>query len=515
MAEMRRLNLADVFLFVLILAAAAGPRFWYLTTCADNANQSGPLQVQDLQFPLAGLPKDTELRGHKAGTATELDQLANNLKNDHWFGSFAPFADKEEQTAHVAPGYPWLLSLLSRTQSDAANTDRIMRWIQCGLGALTAGLYFLIGVLAFRSRLVGVLAGLLCAAHPLWIIDTATIGDGVLATFMLAVCLFLGTRGGLSGGVLTSLLYGLGLAGLCLVRAALLPFAFVGLLWFLWRSRSLRHGWFGAILALLGFIIGLAPWTLRNWQTFEDVVPVVNTTFVHLWMGNNPHANGGPMKEADMLAALAEQKGETDLKSLEKQLADKGQKERYREFGEATLNAVRDDPAGCLRRRLWAGLSFFFGEAFLKDPQHWATVDVWAPQPPPAEKPSDSDEEEKPKQALPDWLPPAMPEILFGSLLGMMLLGVIGWRWTHVWRREARLLALATLWLPLPYLLSHADWLQGPRLPLDGVLLTYAAFVLACVVPPVGYALFQGPTAVEEEERVSRRLVEGERYGRV
>jgi 4-amino-4-deoxy-L-arabinose transferase-like glycosyltransferase len=510
MAEMRRLNLVDLLVFVLILAAAGGARFWYLSTCADNANSSGPLRVEDQQLPPAGIPKDESFR-------TELDQLVHNLKEHQWFGSHPPFAGKEateEKTAHVAPGYPWLLGLLGRlTQSDADTTDRMMRWIQCGLGALTAGLYFLIGVLAFRSRLVGLLAGLLCAAHPFWIIDTATIDDGVLATFMLAVCLFLGTRGGQSGGVITSLLYGLALAGLSLVRAALLPFAFVGLLWFLWRSRSLRHGWFGAILAVLGFIIGLAPWTVRNWQTFEDVVPVVNTTFVHLWMGNNPQATGGPMTEADMLKALAERKGETDMDALKKELASKGQKERYRQFAEETWNVVRDDPARCLRRRLWAGLSFFFGEAFLKDPQHWADVDVRVPQPTPAEKSADSDEEEAPKPALPDWLSPALPAILYGSLLGMLALGVIGWRWTHAWRRESRLLAVATLWIPLPYLLSHAEWLQGPRLPLDGVLLTYAAFVLACVVPPVALALFRGPSAVEEEERVSRRLVEGGRYG--
>src|SRR5262249_12098939 len=140
-------------------------------------------------------------------------------------------------------------------------------------------------------------------------------------------------------------------------------------------------------------------------------------------------------------------------------------------------------------------------------------VDLWTPQPTPTAKPADSDEEETPKQPLPDWLSPALPTILYGSLLAMIPLGVIGWRWTHAWRRESRLLAVAPLLVPLPYLLSHAEWLQGPRLPLDGVFLTFAAFVLACVVPSVALALFRGPAAAEEEERVSRRLVEGGRYG--
>jgi 4-amino-4-deoxy-L-arabinose transferase-like glycosyltransferase len=511
MAEMRRLNLADLLVFVLILAVAAGARFWYLRECADNANNSGPLRMQDQRPPLAELPKDTTFRDREK--PTELDELTHNLKENQWFGSLAPFANQEEKTAHVSPGYAWVLSLVARTQGDADATDRMMRWIQCGLGAVTAGLYFLIGVLAFRSRLVGLLAGLLCAAHPFWIIDTATIGDGVLATFLLSACLFLGTRSGLSGGAITSLLYGLALAGLALVRAALLPFAFAALLWFLWRSRNLRRGWLCALLSVLGFVNGLAPWSVRNWQTFEDVVPITNTTFLHVWMGNNAHATGGPMTEADMLAAIAEQKGESDLKAVKDELASKGQNERYRQFAQETWDVVREDPAACLRRKLWAGLSFFFGEAFLRDPQHWAAVDVWNPKPTSAAKPADTEEEDAPKPALPDWLAESLPTILFGTLLGMLLLGVIGWRWTHAWRQESRLLAVATLWLPLPYLLSHADWLSGPRLPLDGVLLTYAAFVLACLVPPVGFALFRGPAAVEEEERVSRRLVEGGRYG--
>ena len=51
--------------------------------------------------------------------------------------------------------------------------------------------------------------------------------------------------------------------------------------------------------------------------------------------------------------------------------------------------------------------------------------------------------------------------------------------------------SLALVWILLPYLIGHAEALHGPRLPLDGVLLTYAAFVLACAVPHVGRHLFR------------------------
>src|SRR5207247_1390001 len=81
-------------------------------------------------------------------------------------------------------------------------------------GALTAGLYFLIARRAFPSRLVALLAGLLCAFHPFWIANTPALNDGVLATFLLGACLWLGIRGSQTEGSLTSLLFGLALAAL-------------------------------------------------------------------------------------------------------------------------------------------------------------------------------------------------------------------------------------------------------------------------------------------------------------
>src|SRR5262249_15227873 len=100
------------------------------------------------------------------------------------------------------------------------------------------------------------------------------------------------------------------------------------------------------------------------------------------------------------------------------------------------------------------------------------------------------------------------PLIFYASTLAMLLLGVLGWRWTYAWRREGRLLALATIFIPLPYILSHAEALVGPRLPLDGVLLTFAAYALAFIIPGVGMPLYRGPEAVEEDESVVRRLNE-------
>jgi 4-amino-4-deoxy-L-arabinose transferase-like glycosyltransferase len=369
----------------------------------------------------------------------------------------------------MAPGYPWLLS-----QADTwlDNPNLIVRWAQCALGALTAGLYFLFCRRAFRNDAVAVLAGLLCAIHPFWLINTAEINDGVLATFLLAACLFLGTRGAQEGFILTSLLYGLALGALALVRAALLPFVIVGLLWFLWECRTLRRGWLCALLAFFGFVDVVAPWGVRNYRTLKEIIPVADSAFLHLYEGNNAQATGGPLDER----ALEESLPAGRLQALRDEPSEP---RRYNMLAQNVVNNVRDDPTGTVRLRLWALQYFVFGEAWYGRGQespssHWKALR---------------------SGPLPDWLSDNLALIIEASLLVMVLFGLLGWRWTFAWRRQARLATLACLWLPLPYILGHAEHLWGPRLPLDGVLLCFTAFALIRFVPVLGQGLSQGPVA--------------------
>jgi 4-amino-4-deoxy-L-arabinose transferase-like glycosyltransferase len=467
MSDLRRFTAVDLALFLAVLAAAAGARAAYLGLAAANGTAAGPIQVQDAPPVLTGLPPGTSLRGHEA--PTELDALAHNLHEHRWFGSLAPLAAREEQTAHVAPGYPWLLSRADRWLGDQA--DRGVRWAQCGLGTLTAVLYFLFARRAFQSRLAGALAGAFCALHPFWVVNTAEINDGVLATFLLAASIWLGSAGGASGEPFTSLLYGLALAALCLVRAAFFPFAGAALLWFLLRSRDLRRGWLCGLLAFLGFVNGLAAWTFRNYQVFHDVFPIVDSTYYHLWVGNNPRATGGPLSEEAVRDALPPGRAE-ELEGVAQQ------PDRYAALGRDVLREVRANPAATLERRLRAGLCFLVGEKWLSEGRLW--------------RGQFASEDEGPA-----WLAADLPVALAGFLLGMFVLGGLGWRWTYGWRYEAMPSSLAVIFVPLPYLLSHAGAYHGPRLPLDGVLLTYAAFAVACLVPGNPPSLFEGAPPAE------------------
>jgi 4-amino-4-deoxy-L-arabinose transferase-like glycosyltransferase len=476
MAEKPRFGITDLVLLLVILVVAAGVRVGYLIGVADSARNDGPLEVQTSSPRLTSLPPGTALNG--ATPPTERDALVHNLKENGWFGSLAPLADREERTAHTSPGYPYLLSWLGRVLS---SPDVAMRWVQCGLGAVTAVLYFLFALSVFRSRLAATLAGLFCALHPYWIINTAALNDGTVTAFVLAAVLYLGARASQTGGAFASLLYGLALAGLSLLRAPLLPFAFVAVMWFLLRSRRLERGWLCALLAFLGFANGLGPWTLRNFQAFGEPLPLVDSAYLHLWMGNNAFADGGPQSEQVMLVALAERRG-VDPDALRHELAREPQPRRYRGLAGDVAAEVRRDPADFLRHRIEAGLCFLFGRDWLKERRVAAATAT-----------SDS---------MPSWLAHSYPVILLSVLILLLPLAILGWRWTYPWRHDAMPSVLALIWVPLPYFLSHAGALHGPRLPLDGVLLTYAAFALACLWPATGAVLFKGPQdEVESEKR--------------
>jgi 4-amino-4-deoxy-L-arabinose transferase-like glycosyltransferase len=454
----------DLLWFVLVVMLAAGTRFWYLSECLDGATaEQEPFLVQ---IPSPHVEHtDFEHLG-KEDEQTELDVLVHHIAEDDLFVGMAPLGPDEENTAHIAPGYPWVVALMYRFAGEQEVVPKI-RWVQCGLGALTAGLYFVFARLAFGNLLVALLTGLLCAVHPFWIINTGQVADGVLTSLLLAGCLVLGTRAGKAGDAIAGLLFGLTLAGLVLVRAALLPFAVAGLLWFMLRCRSLPRGWFLALLAVLGFLNGAAPWVVRNYQTFGDIVPVADSTWLHVWIGNNPKATGAELDHEIMEQVL----GPKRLKELHDEPV---QSRRYPMLAVDVGEFVTEYPAKALRNRIAAGLSFFLG-------QDWfSTV---AP----------GDNIRSTDAAPPAWLVTYYPEIVNGLLLGMLGLALLGWRWSHVWRGHTALATLAVLWITLPYLLSHASTLWGPRLPLDGILLCYSAFALVYLIPGLRGAISDGP----------------------
>jgi hypothetical protein len=422
---MRPFRWPDILSLLLVLVVAGGLRAGYLYYYADLGRNEGICRIQGDFYQNEGIT---------------------------WYGPRPPAQDLD---ASYSPGYPYLLAWIKQiSPDDPVRAGSLVRWLQCGVSAITAALYFLFARRAFRSLVVGALAGLAVAANPFAIANIAEFNDGVVTSFLLALVLLLGTRANEEFVPVGSIFYGLSLAALSLFRAACLPFAFVAMVWYLLRCRTLGRGWLCAFLAFLAFVNGLAPWTVRNVQVLGEAVPIVDSTYFHLWIGNNPQATGG----SPMLVVMP--------------IPGRGP-QRYDSLAPRVVDEVRNNPLATMRRRLAAAGFFLFGEQFFND--HRLAAPVGDTQP-----------------------PAGVEEALTGVLLGAIPLALLGWRWSYAWRRESMPAALAVIWLPLPYLLAHAEWLHGPRLPLDGLFLTFAAFGLLCLIPGYGKTLRHGQLVAVE-----------------
>jgi hypothetical protein len=219
----------------------------------------------------------------------EVERVANSLVTQHIFGN--PYAVPTGPTAHLAPVYPWLVSLLFRLFG-AGRLGALSVFL---FNAASASVqYALLVVLALACGLSprpGILAGAVGALFPLHPLVEV---DGWEASFVgmcwvavLALTLHWWRRSPASG------LYAV-LAGLCwglLMLAApqmLAVFAAVMILYFLVVPRGTLGR---SALALSAAVLILLPWVIRNERTFGRLFFIRSNFGLELSMSNHDGAH--------------------------------------------------------------------------------------------------------------------------------------------------------------------------------------------------------------------------------
>ncbi len=445
MFAFRRLGIYEGFWLLVVVVLAMAARVWYLNDWADGGRSSGPLQVQ-------GTPPPADLKA-----------ILANLTENRQFASRAPLASTEEQTAHVSPGYPWLMAWIDRMPASLGTLDRTMRWLQCLLGTLTALIYALLARRAFGSMAVAVGTGLLCAVHPFWVVNTAEINDGVVVSFLLGLSLWLGVRSAQDGGLISSFFFGVALACMGLTRAACLPFVFVTLLWFVGAAESCAR------LALCFF---------GDAGPFECVAALDLSQLSTFWRGRadrfvrSVSSLDGKQSSGDRRANGRKRRGrqpggvekhhQAGHRADERSFASEGSLRSIdgRCSGRGATPPRGNHPPPPARRHL-----FLVRRRLAKERQMLGNrVD-----------------ERHGVAGIPGRKCHAYLErhaLVHGDFW------FAGLRWTSKFSLQAMPTSLAIIWFPVSYIVGHAAGLVGPRLPLDGVVLCYAAFALACIVAP-------------------------------
>jgi len=228
----------------------------------------------------------------------ETGRIASSLASGHGFAN--PLFVETGPTAWTTPVYPYLLAAIFNLFGIYTKTSA---FAILGLNALFSALVCLpIFFIAQRifGRKTALVAAWIWAAFPYAISITAFVWDTCLSALLLATlfllsfrvrdkpvrawtCFFLGVAWGFAALTNASIL-------------SLFPFLVAWSLAPQWQKR--RRWLLAASLAMLGLFATLLPWQVRNYQALHHLIPLRDTFWLELWIGND----GYTQTEADLRA---------------------------------------------------------------------------------------------------------------------------------------------------------------------------------------------------------------------
>ena len=238
-----------------------------------------------------------QVGGNFFAVGQEAGNVAWALALGHGFS--APLTGMQGPTAWVAPVYPTLLALgfklLSMNPYHVVIFGQVINSI---FSALTCWPIYLIAKKLFSPR-VALASSWTWAVLPTailfpleWIWDQSL--SALVLTALLCATLYLAEEPSIrvERSVRYWLLwaaYGIGWALALLTNPAiglLLPFFAA---WLAWKHHKNGVAWKGPIaIAALTCVLGIIPWTARNYVAFGQFVPIKSNFGLEFWLGNNP-----------------------------------------------------------------------------------------------------------------------------------------------------------------------------------------------------------------------------------
>lgn len=233
--------------------------------------------------------------------------VANALADGTFFiDPFAAGDGREIATASHPPLYPVVLSGVSLLGGTGHLSHRALGIL---LGAAGVVLIGLLGRRVGGDR-VGIVAAGLATIYPIFIAADGALLSEVLYTPVLALTLLWAFRVHDGGGPVTAA--GLGaLIGLCALTRSeamlLVPLLGIPVAWGLRDRRVLRVG-----AVAVAFALVMAPWTIRNLDAFEALVPVSTQDGSLIGGANCPETYFGPELGGWSLACLSPRSTENE-----------------------------------------------------------------------------------------------------------------------------------------------------------------------------------------------------------
>jgi hypothetical protein len=231
---------------------------------------------------------------HPVKEENELGRIATEIALHHQFAN--PYATPTGLTAHGAPLYPLIQSVWIVLFGDNATAGLFAAILNIVFSAIAAAV---MPALALQCRIpvsVGILAGLFQAAVPVSALRELAFFESTLVAMLLVIASLITIRifGNASFSVRSALGYGV-FWGLVLLASpvAILVFAgflLVGFHFFYQRARNHSYAVF-AFIATVSAGLTLAPWTVRNYLTFDGLFFVRDDFGLELKVSTNSEAS--------------------------------------------------------------------------------------------------------------------------------------------------------------------------------------------------------------------------------
>lgn len=216
----------------------------------------------------------------------EMGRLAASLAAGHGYSSPLPWPTGP--TAWSPPVYPLLMALVFKLFGIYTTQSAfVLFFLNCSFTGLTAVVLREVGALVVND-FVGALAGWAWSLSPLSVyLDITRLWDTLLTPLLIACLFWTAFRLRSSSGDLSWL--GLGAFGALTaltnstaVLASLILWAWTG-----WRFFRHKKPWVRPVgLAVVGFLLLISPWWIRNYITFGKFIPLRSTFWMEVWAGN-------------------------------------------------------------------------------------------------------------------------------------------------------------------------------------------------------------------------------------
>ncbi len=253
------------------------------------------------------------------------------------------------------PGYPFFLAVATLGVPDRIALAKVANAL---LGSFAAVLLAAISARLFRRRPIALATGIVAALHPAFLLVATDVQSEplFLVLFLLSGFLLLAASDRPSSGL--ALGAGAFLSLAALTRPTALCLALLLLAPLLDRRYPVRVRAHLAASALTGFLLTLAPWTLRNALVFHEFIPVNDAGGTAFYQGNSDwtirfYRIGDRSEFRRWIDAMAR---DMEVKNGELERAGASPAEKSRAFTRMAISERRADPAGWARlllRKAW------------------------------------------------------------------------------------------------------------------------------------------------------------------